>query len=113
MEPFLSFPEVTRSFFAGESQQSAPPRACARKRTDREHSLDEVADVAEDDAEALHVVCVARLGVHGLDLDALQDGMLDEAAIFVEYAADGALGDDLGGLHVVGCSREDWHEMWL
>lgn len=49
-------------------------------RTGRNHGLDEVADVAQDDAEALHRVRLARLGLHGLDLHALQDRLLDEAA---------------------------------
>lgn len=50
------------------------------------HGLDEVAHVAQYNAEALHRVRLARLGLHRLDLHALQDGMLDEAAAGLEDA---------------------------
>jgi len=50
------------------------------RRTGRDHSLNKVADVTQNNAEALHRVRLARFGLHSLDLNALQDRVLYEAA---------------------------------
>jgi hypothetical protein len=54
--------------------------------TGRNHSLYEVANIAQDDAKALHRICLARLGLHRLNLHALQDRVLYEAAGGLEDA---------------------------
>jgi hypothetical protein len=48
--------------------------------------LDEVADIAQHDTEALYWIRVTRLWLHGLDLHALQDWVLHEAAAGFENA---------------------------
>jgi len=59
------------------------------ERTSRNHRLDEVSDVAQNDTETLHRVCIASLGLHSLDLHALQHRALDEAAVWLKYAPAG------------------------
>lgn len=54
--------------------------------TGSDHGLDEVANIAEHNTKALDRVRIACFRLHGLDLHALQHGMLDEAATRLEYA---------------------------
>jgi hypothetical protein len=49
-----------------------PETPAYARRTGRNHGLNEVADVAQHDTEALHCIWLARLGLHRLDLYALQ-----------------------------------------
>lgn len=60
--------------------------ASSFQRTRCNHSLNEVANIAQHHAEALHWIRVARLGFHSLDLHALQDRMLYKAATGFENA---------------------------
>lgn len=62
------------------------PCLCHIQHTGRDHRLDEVANVTQYDAEALYGICFARLGLHGLDLHALQDRVLHEAAAWLKDA---------------------------
>jgi hypothetical protein len=86
MEPFFSCPDVTISLAATLISLQPDASQLFTLHTGRDHCLDEVPDVAEHHTEALYWVRVTRLGLHGLDLYALQHGMFNEAAAGLEYA---------------------------
>ena len=54
--------------------------------TGRDHSLDEVLDIAEHDTKPLDGVRLARLGLHGPDLNALHYRVAHDGAIGRENA---------------------------
>lgn len=57
------------------------------QRTRGDHGLNEVADIAQHNAEALDGIHIARLGLHGLDLHALQHRIVNGTATRLEYAS--------------------------
>ena len=75
---------MTISFAAAHDQLNLYIEDAALTRCD--HCLNEVTDVTQYDTEALHWIRLARLGLHSLDLHALKDRVLHEAATGLEDA---------------------------
>lgn len=86
MTPFLSFPERTISFAASKISAELQGVTTGVALTRRDHSLNEISNIAQDDTEALLATPLASFGVHRLDLHALQHWLLDNAAIRLEDA---------------------------
>jgi hypothetical protein len=57
--------------FVGRCTMLAPLDVSHTERTRCNHRLDEVPHIAQHNTEAQNWVCIARLGLHGLDLHAL------------------------------------------
>lgn len=61
--------------------------ATTSSHTDCKHGLNKILNIAEDNTITLNWIDIARFGIHGLDLHALEDGV-DFTACGLENAPD-------------------------